>query len=288
MSQGGLAMSIRFKFAACQLNIDNDKEKNLKNAVKAIETAASNGADMVALPEMFNCPYNSSLFPEYAEEAENSRTLNVISDTASRLGVYVIAGSIPEKSSENIYNTSFVFDRKGRIIGRHRKMHLFDIDIPGRISFKESDTLTAGNQITVVDTEFCKVGIAICYDIRFPELSRLMALEGARLIVVPGAFNMTTGPAHWEILTRTRALDNQVYFASVSPARNERDYYVAYGNSMICDPWGSIAARAGVSEEIIYAQIDMDTVEKIRTELPLLKHRREDIYNISETGQGKI
>jgi len=275
-------MGKKFKFAACQMSIVNDKEKNIKNAINAIETSAANGADMIALPEMFNCPYNSNLFPEYAEEAENSRTLSVISDTASRLGLYIIAGSIPEKSSGKIYNTSFVFDRKGRIIGKHRKMHLFDIDIPGKITFKESDTLTAGNQITVADTEFCRVGIAICYDIRFPELSRLMVLEGAQLIVVPGAFNMTTGPAHWEILTRTRALDNQVYFASVSPARNERDSYVVYGNSMICDPWGSIVSRAGVNEEIIYAQIDLDTIDKVRTELPLLKHRREDIYNINK------
>jgi omega-amidase len=281
-------MSIKFKFAACQMSIVNDKENNLQNAIKAIGAAASNGADMVALPEMFNCPYNSSLFPEYAEEAENSRTLNEISDTASRFGVYVIAGSIPEKNSGKIYNTSFVFDKNGRVIGRHRKMHLFDIDIPGKIVFKESDTLTAGNQITVVDTEFCKVGIAVCYDIRFPEISRIMALEGARLIVVPGAFNMTTGPAHWEILTRTRALDNQVYFASISPARNERASYVAYGNSMICDPWGRIVAKAEVNEEIIYAQIDMDTVERIRTELPLLEHRREDIYKKGKQARKKL
>jgi len=279
---------MKFKFAACQMNIGDDKENNLRNAVKAIEEAVSNGADMVALPEMFNCPYNSSLFPEYAEEAESSRTLNVISDAASRFDVYVIAGSIPEKSSGKIYNTSFIVDRKGRVIGKHQKLHLFDIDIPGRIVFRESDTLSAGTQITVVDTEFCKVGIAICYDMRFPELSRIMALKGARLIVVPGAFNMTTGPAHWEILTRTRALDNQVYFASVSPARNEEASYVAYGHSMICDPWGAIVAKAGVNEEIIYAQIDLDTVERIRRELPLLNHRREDIYKITEEGVDRL
>ncbi|HHW47051.1 MAG TPA: carbon-nitrogen hydrolase family protein [Clostridiaceae bacterium] len=275
-------MSSKFTFAAYQMDKVNDKEGNLKKAVNAIETAAGNGADIVSLPEMFICPYNSSLFPEYVEEAENSRTLNVISDAASRFGVYVIAGSIPEKSSGKIYNTCFVFDKNGSIIGRHRKLHLFDIDIPGKIVFKESETLTAGDQITVIDTEFCRIGIAICYDIRFPELSRLMALEGAKFIVVPGAFNMTTGPAHWEILGRTRALDNQVYVALISPARNEKASYVAYGNSMVCDPWGSIIAKAGIHEEIIYAQIDLDTVERIRTELPLLKHRREDIYKISK------
>ncbi|AEG17798.1 carbon-nitrogen hydrolase family protein [Methanobacterium paludis] len=275
-------MKNHFKLAVCQMNVVDNKDLNLNKAVNMIESAARNKADMVLLPEMFNCPYDNSKFVEYAESRKNSRTLKSISSAAERAGIYVIAGSIPELENGKLYNSSFIFGRMGKIIGVHRKMHLFDIDVSGEITFKESETLTAGNEITVVDTELCKIGVAICYDIRFPELLRLMADKGAELIAVPGAFNMTTGPAHWEPLMKVRAADNQVYVAAASPARNESLSYVAYGNSMIVDPWGDIISRADADEKIIYADINLSKVESVRNELPLLKNRRKDIYEVCE------
>ena len=142
----------------------------------------------------------------------------------------------------------------------------------------ESDTLSPGQTVTVIETEYCKIGVAICYDVRFPELSRKMALEGAKLIVLPAAFNLTTGPAHWDLTMRARALDNQVYFAAVSPARDMDGVYQAYGSSCIATPWGEFQAKADEKETIVYGDIDLDYVDSIRQQLPLLKHRREEIY----------
>ncbi len=264
------------------MHVVDNKDMNLNKAVNMIKSAARNKADMILLPEMFNCPYDNGKFVEYAESRKNSRTLKIISNAAERNGIHVIAGSIPELDNGKLYNSSFIFDRKGKIIGVHRKMHLFDINVPRKITFKESETLTAGNEITVVDTELCRIGVAICYDIRFPELLRLMTDNGAELILVPGAFNMTTGPAHWESLMKVRAVDNQVYVAAASPARNESLSYVAYGNSMVVDPWGDIISRAGADEELIYADIFSSKIEKVRKELPLLKNRRKDIYELCE------
>ena len=275
-------MEDQFKLALCQMKVIDNKDFNIKNAVDMIKTAAENKSDLVILPEMFNCPYQNEKFKEYGEEKNNSKTLKAISKAAKDSNLYVIAGSIPESDGDNLYNTSFTFNRNGEIIGSHRKMHLFDIDIPEKISFKESDTLSAGNQITLINTELCKIGVAICYDIRFPELLRIMALEGAKLIVVPGAFNMTTGPAHWETLIRTRAIDNQIYVAAASPARNEELSYVAYGNSMVADPWGDVLVRASEKEEMIYACINMSRLKEVREELPLFSGRREDIYQLIE------
>jgi predicted amidohydrolase len=231
---------------------------------------------------MFNCPYSNAKFPEYAEDIPEGLTAQAMSGAAKRLGIYIIAGSIPERDSKGIYNTCLSFNREGEIIGKHRKAHLFDINVPGKITFRESDTLTPGDSATVFDTEFLRIGTAICYDIRFPELSRLMVQKGAKVIILPGAFNMTTGPAHWELLVRTRALDNQVYFAAASPARDESAAYIAYGNSMVAGPWGDVISRAGYAEEIIYAHIDPGRLDRVREELPLLKHRRLDIYDLIE------
>jgi predicted amidohydrolase len=270
-----------FNLALCQMQVVFEKKKNITNALQMIKEASSH-SDLVVLPEMWNCPYQTDLFPLYAEEKENSPTLNAISKAAKREKTNILAGSIPEKHNGKIYNSSFFFNSEGEIIGSHRKIHLFDIDVPDAVSFKESQTLTAGNKVTVVDTELGKIGICICYDIRFPELFRLMALEGARLIIVPGAFNMATGPVHWKSLIKIRAVDNQVYVAAVSPARNDKSSYVAYGHSMVADPWGKVENEAGSAEEIIYVTIDDSFTRKVRAELPLLKNRREDVYHLEK------
>jgi len=244
-----------------------------------ISCSALQGASMVILPEMFNCPYNNNYFRDYAEEYPGETTV-MLSRLSKKHSVYIIGGSIPEKEKGLIFNTSFCFNNDGVLLGRHRKIHLFDVNIEGGVSFRESDTITAGKNITVIDTGFFKAGVAICYDMRFPELIRKMSLSGAEIIIVPAAFNMTTGPAHWHLISRVRALDNQVYFIAVSPARDEfSDYgYIAYGHSLAVDPWGKIIAEAGAGEELVIAEIDFGFVEKIRRELPLLKHMRQDLY----------
>ncbi|PWB86745.1 2-oxoglutaramate amidase [Methanobrevibacter woesei] len=274
------------KIALCQMKVIDNKEENLKKAISMIKTASKMDANLIILPEMFNCPYENEKFIEYSEEAENSYTLNLISKIASEEKKYILAGSIPEKettsTSEKIYNTSFMFNPKGKIIAKHRKMHLFDIDVKGKIYFKESDTLNAGNQITIAETSFGKIGIGICYDIRFPELARLMALEGADILCYPGAFNLTTGPAHWEMLFKARACDNQVFTIGVAPALDKNANYNSYGHSLIVNPWGEIISSASFEEELIIAEIDLNEIKKVREELPLLKNRRKDIYNLEK------
>ena len=144
----------------------------------------------------------------------------------------------------------------------------------------ESDTFTAGRDVTTFDTPWGKLGLMICYDIRFPELSRLLALEGAKAILVPAAFNMTTGPAHWEMSFRMRALDNQVFLAGCAPARDLQSFYTAWGHSIVTDPWGSVVAELDENEGILTAELDFVRLEQVRAELPLLKHRRTDCYDI--------
>lgn len=266
-----------FQLALCQMMVSKDKKQNLAAAESMIREAAGKGAQVAALPEMFNCPYSNKYFREYAEK-EGEETFQFLSSLARELGIYLVGGSIPELEDDKVYNTSYSFDTQGKLIGKHRKIHLFDIDVKGGIRFMESETLTPGETVTILDTEFCKIGVAICYDVRFPELFRKMALEDAKLVVLPGAFNMTTGPAHWELTMRARALDNQIYFAAVSPARDIGGPYQAYGNSCIANPWGEFCGKTDAGASIVYAKIDLDYVEDIRNQLPLLKHRRPKLY----------
>lgn len=161
-------------------------------------------------------------------------------------------------------------------------MHLFDINVPGGQQFKESDTLTPGNSVTVFDTEFGKMGICICYDFRFPELARLMVLKRAQVIFVPGAFNMTTGSAHWEIMFRSRALDNQVFIFGTAPARDIGASYVSWGHSIAVAPWGNVITHMDEKEGYTITEIDLETVKKVRQQFPLLQHRRTDLYKLTE------
>lgn len=267
--------------ALIQMHVTANKAGNLQAAGEWIERCAGEGAALVMLPEMFCCPYDSAAFPRYAE-AEGGAAWQALSDAARRAQVYLVGGSVPEiDAAGRVYNTAYIFDPHGRQIGKHRKMHLFDIDVSGGQRFRESDTLSPGSQVTVVETDFGRLGVAICYDLRFPELARLMALRGAKMLAYPGAFNMTTGPAHWEILLRTRALDNQVYMLGCAPARDEAAGYVSYGHSMVVSPWGSPVARLGAEEGRLLAEIDLKEVERVRKELPLLQHRRTDVYELS-------
>jgi predicted amidohydrolase len=276
--KGAFWLEGRLKIGICQMTVTNQKEVNIARAREMIEEATAAGSRIVILPEMFNCPYSTNAFPEFAEQYPTGETIRMLKKTAKEKEIYLVGGSIPEKEGEQVFNTSFIFNPLGEMIGKHRKIHLFDVDLPSGLSFRESKTLSPGDQATVVNTPLASLGVAICYDIRFPELSRLMTLKGAQILIFPAAFNMTTGPAHWEMLFKTRAVDNQVFTVGASSARNYNAPYVSYGNSMVVDPWGNITARADEQERIIYAEIDLEYIAKIRRELPLLEHRRVDLY----------
>ena len=259
-----------------------DKMENVRTVKAYLEKIRDENPDFVILPEMFCCPYQTENFPIYAEK-EGGPVWQQLSAYAKQYGVYLIGGSMPEKDAEgNVYNTCYVFDREGKQIGKHRKVHLFDIDIKGGQTFKESDTLTAGDSDTVFDTEFGKMGVMLCFDIRFPELSRMMVNDGARIVFVPAAFNMTTGPAHWELSFRTRALDNQIYMVGCAPARDVSVGYISWGHSIVTDPWGRVTGMLDENEGILLAELDMDYEEQVREELPLLKSRRKDIYQLAK------
>jgi len=269
----------KVKIALCQMEVSLNKEYNINKASKLINEAAKKEAKVIALPEMFNCPYNNKYFKAYSEKYPGGETLQMLSNEARKNKVYIIGGSIPEIDEEGqIYNSSYIFDMKGKLVGKHRKVHLFDIDVKNKITFKESEVLTPGNEVTTFDTEWGKFGVMICYDIRFPEFTRLMSLKGVKAIFVPAAFNMTTGPAHWELSFRCRAFDNQLYMFGISPARNEQSSYVAYGNSIAVNSWGQVIGRLEEKEDILIIDVDLDDIYEVRESLPLLKHRRTDLY----------
>ena len=272
----------KIKIAAIQMSTVADKMENVRTVKTYLEKIKDENPDFVILPEMFCCPYQTENFPIYAEK-EGGPVWQQLSGYAKQYGIYLIGGSMPEKDAEgNVYNTSYIFDREGKQIGKHRKVHLFDIDVKGGQTFKESDTLTAGDSDTVFDTEFGKIGVMLCFDIRFPVLSRMMVNDGAKVIFVPAAFNMTTGPAHWELSFRTRALDNQIYMVGCAPARDVSAGYISWGHSIVTDPWGRVTGMLDENEGILLAELDMDYEEQVREELPLLKSRRKDIYQLSQ------
>ncbi|CAM2097148.1 unnamed protein product [Caretta caretta] len=268
-----------FRLALIQLHVSTVKSDNLNKACGLIRKATAQGAKVVALPECFNSPYSTKYFPEYAEKIPGESTQK-LSEVAKECGIYLIGGSIPEEDAGKLYNTCTVFGPDGAMLAKHRKIHLFDINVPGKIRFQESETLSPGDSFSVFDTPYCKVGLGICYDIRFAELAQIYAQKGCQLLVYPGAFNMTTGPAHWELLQRGRAVDNQVYVATASPARDEKASYVAWGHSTVVNPWGEVIAKAGTEETVIYTDIDLKKLAEIRQQIPLHTQKRSDLYSV--------
>lgn len=272
---------MKVKLGLCQMKVGGDKGENLRRAEACLRAAARQGAQVAVLPEMFNCPYENARFPRYAEPA-GGESWQFLSRMARELGLYLVGGSVPEREGEKIYNTCYIFSPEGTELARHRKVHLFDIDVPGGQRFMESDTLTAGDQITVVDTPLGKLGVAICFDIRFAELFRVMGDLGAQLILVPAAFNMTTGPIHWSLAFRMRALDQQCFVAGCSPARDEEASYVAYGHSLVCNPWGEILTEFDEKEGVRVVELDLDDLDKYRGQIPILAGRRTDLYQTTK------
>lgn len=259
--------------------------------------AANAGAKLIVLPECFNSPYGCQHFPKYAETIlpipppkDQAPSWHMLSSIAMEAKAYLVGGSIPEfvPETKTYYNTSLVFSPVGRLIATHRKMHLFDIDIPGKITFKESDVLSAGNKVTILDLpEYGKIGLAICYDVRFPELATIAARKGAFLLVYPGAFNTTTGPMHWSLQARARAMDNQIYVAMCSPARDTTAGYHAWGHSITVNPNAEVMAEADENETIVYAELVGAKIEETRKGIPLYTQRRFDVYPDVSAGQVK-
>lgn len=265
------------KLAVIQMNIVDDKIKNLETLSNFLNKVVEDKVDIAILPEMFCCPYITHKFPLYAEH-EGDATFTYLSKLAKLHNIYLVAGSIPELDENNkVYNTSYVFDRSGNMIGKHRKIHLFDMKIGDKV-IQESKTISSGDKVTTFETEFGKFGLCICYDLRFPEIFNMMVNEGAKAIIVPAAFNMKTGPAHWELLFKSRAVDNQVYTIGCAPSRNLDDKYVSYGNSIVVSPWGDILNRLDGNEGYFICDIDFNYVDKIREEFPFIKHKKDKLY----------
>lgn len=265
------------KLALCQMPVTASLVQNHAVMQDYVRRAAAQGADVVCLPEMWACPYENSAFPKYAER-EGGETWSCLQAAARENRVWLVGGSVPEQDGEHLYNTCYVFSPAGELLAKHRKVHLFDIDVPGGQRFMESDTLSPGDSLTIFDTPWGRVGVAICFDIRFAEWFRMMTLEGAKLILVPGAFNMTTGPAHWELSLRMRAVDNQCFAAGCAPARDEQASYVSYANSLLSDPWGNVVGRLGAEPGILMREIDLGYADAVRTQIPILSGRRRDLY----------
>lgn len=270
----------KIRIASLQLKVLKDKYDSIEQLAELIAGGAADGADIISLPEMWNCPYDTELFPEYAEP-EQGDTWLALSTIARKNGKYVVGGSIPELGDDgNIYNTCYVFDRVGNQIGKHRKVHLFDIFAHGEQVFKESDTLTGGSTFDTFSTEWCDMAVNICFDIRFPESSRIPALKGAKVIFNPASFNMTTGPAHWELGFRQRAIENQIYMVGTAAAQDPEASYKGYGHSIITDPWGRVLMQMDEKEGHNITEIDLDYVEEVRSRLPLMSARRTDLYEL--------
>ncbi|XP_030657780.1 omega-amidase NIT2 isoform X2 [Nomascus leucogenys] len=243
-----------FRLALIQLQISSIKSDNVIRACSFIREAATQGAKIISLPECFNSPYGTKYFPEYAEKIPGESTQK-LSEVAKECSIYLIGGSIPEEDAGKLYNTCAVFGPDGTLLAKYRKIHLFDIDVPGKITFQESKTLSPGDSFSTFDTR-------------------------CQLLVYPGAFNLTTGPAHWELLQRSRAVDNQVYVATASPARDDKASYVAWGHSTVVNPWGEVLAKAGTEEAIVYSDIDLKKLAEIRQQIPVFRQKRSDLYAV--------
>ena len=260
--------------AAIQMTASSVKEENLAKAETFVRLAVERGATLIVLPEVFawrgpRAEESAQVEPIPGHTSERLRAL------ARRHQIHLVAGSFLEKGDgPRSYNTSLLLNPQGDVLAHYRKIHLFDIDIPGQVRVKESDTKEPGAAVVASTTPLGILGLSVCYDLRFPELYRQLAAKGAEVMFVPSAFTFPTGAAHWEPLLRARAIENQTYIIAPNQIGKNAHGYADYGNSMIIDPWGKVIARAPDKEGLITAEIDRDYVEKVRKELPCLAHRR--------------
>lgn len=266
---------MKFLAAAIQMLAGDDKTANLAEAERWIREAASRDARVVALPEVFIWRGVKKRERDNAESIPGpaSERLGAL---ARELGIYLLGGSILEAipGSAKSYNTSLLFSPEGALVATYRKVHLFDVDLSEGVSTRESDTRQSGERSVVAQTPLCSMGLSICYDVRFPELYRALSANGAQLVFVPSAFTAYTGQAHWETLLRARAIENQLYIVAPAQFGKSANSFETHGHSMIVDPWGQVIAELADGPGVISAEIDLDFLARVRSELPALSHRK--------------
>jgi len=269
-----------FRVACIQMSVVNDKAKNLAVAVARIEQAKQNGCTLAILPECFNGLYEIDLFRKNAEVIPSGETCKALSQAAKSNQIYVVGGSIPELYNDKVYNTCTVWDPNGKLIATHRKVHLFEVNIPGKTCYREANGMTPGNTLNTFQLDRFKVGLGICHDIRFPEMAELYRKQECDMLIYPGNFCMNLGPLHWSLLTRSRALDTQTFVAFVSSARVPHPTYITYGHSQIANPWGEVIGEAGEKDTDLYVDLDFSVRENMRQQVPTEKQKRNDIYDV--------
>lgn len=270
------SMAKRFKVGLVQLDVGPDRDDNLARARKLCIRATGRGASVICLPELFHY-MGSFKHPCQARETESGHSLEMLKDLAESKGVYIVAGSILERSGNGLpLNTTFMIDPRGRIVSRYSKMHLFDIEVPGKIRFRESGTMRPGRHVSVAKTPLGTFGFAICNDLRYPELFRRMALAGAEVIFVPAAFTKFTGRDHWLALTRVRAIENQCYVVAVNQSGQNINGVRFFGASLAVDPWGKVLTEApSKGDAVRICEIDLESLKGFRKRLPALKKIRK-------------
>ena len=265
--------------AAIQMSSTPNKGENIETAEQLIRDAASSGAELVALPELWSCHGLEKVYRENAEPIPGPTT-DFLGDLARKLGIYLLGGSILEgdPSSRKLHNTSTFFAPDGEMTAVYRKIHLFDVKAPDR-EYLESETVAPGAEIVTAKAGAATLGLSVCYDVRFPELYRLLALRGAEVLMVPAAFTLQTGKDHWELLLRARAVENQAF--SVAPAQwgRKADGRWTYGRSMIVDPWGTVLAQCADRDGFALATLDLGYLDRFREDFPALENRRPEAYD---------
>ena len=274
-----------FTVAVLQLDSQDDVQKNLDTVVSFIEEAAARGAKLITMPESMN--YVGLDNAGHAEETPGGPTFQLMSEQAKKYGVWLHCGSIYEKNLNDPrpFNSTMVIDPRGNLAAKYHKIHPFDVVIPNGPVNRESERICPGDEIVTVDTgEVGHLGLSICYDMRFAEMYRIMALEGAQILLMPADFTMPTGNDHWETILRTRAIENGCYV--VAPAQyGVKPKFQAYANSLVVDPWGNVIARASNHPQVITAEIDLDYLQQVRRQIFTLENRRPDVYSLLRTKQ---
>lgn len=264
------------KLALCQLDVVANKADNIMRARDMLYRAADQGADMAILPEMFTIAYVPSLFLGASEPCDGE-TAHMLSMAAKETGMCIVGGSFPEQEGGKLYNTSLSFAADGSLLGKYRKAHLFDIDVPGVFRFMESDTVSRGENLPLILSDApLKTAVMICFDIRFPEWSRLVMQEDCDLLALPAAFAHTTGQRHWELLLRARALDNQMFVAGVAPAQSKS----SHAHSMLTSPDGKVIVDCGTEECMKVVNVDAAILEEMRSSIPVKTARRRDLCEV--------
>jgi predicted amidohydrolase len=267
----------RITAAAIQMSSTPEKAQNLATADGLIRGAVSTGAELVALPELWSCLGLEKVYGENAEPIPGPTT-DFLGSLARELGVWLLGGSILEKGAERPFNTSTFFDPSGEMVAAYRKIHLFDVQAPDR-NYLESRTIAPGREIVTANVSASTIGLSVCYDLRFPELYRLLALRGAEILAVPAAFTLQTGKDHWELLLRARAVENQAYVIAPAQWGQKADGRWTYGRTMIVDPWGTVLSQCPDRDGHAIATLDLDYLDRFREEFPALANRRPETYD---------